>query len=217
MKKILLAASISCISLASLAQVAGGLKAGYNLSSMGGNKEGRGNVRPRSGFHFGVGVHIPIHRVLSVQPELLFSTGGANWDEIIELENSELVKLEITQKLTYLSMPVSMVYSIGRFNIQAGPQMNLLLAAGDDVEMTRISGGNIITVSGFARKSENLKKIDAGLNFGAGLDFGNVGISAWYYLGLTNLHDAEGFPNESKITNNVIQMSLMYTFSDQQM
>ena len=215
MKTLFFVTVISLMALLSFAQVAGGLKAGFNASTFGGDMEERSDLRLRPGFHFGASVNIPINAKLSVQPELLFSMVGAKWEEGYELENSDLVKLEIVENLTYICMPLSMIYSFGRFNIHGGPQVSLLLAASDDVTMLRVTGGNTIITAGLARDAGNLKKVDAGLNFGPGVDFGNFGISARYYLGLTNLMADDEANDNARVTNRGFQVSLMYKFSDQ--
>ena len=211
MKKLLLIAAISSITFAIQAQLSAGIKAGFTLSNFGGDKlETRENVMPRPGFHFGGYLNIGLNSKLSLQPELLLSTAGAKWDEIIELANSELVRLDIIEKLSYLSIPLNLMYSFGHFNIHAGPQLSFLLQASDDVTMTRLNGGNVIIISGFATDVSNLRGVDLGLNFGAGLNFGKLGVNARYSLGLSNNSDGddEGF----KMTNNNVQISAMYRF-----
>jgi len=202
---------ISSVSLAAFAQVSFGVKAGLNLSNFAGDEPSNGeNVEQRAGFHFGVYVNIPLDQKLSVQPELLATTAGATWDEITELENQDLVKLEIIERLAYLSMPINLTYSFGKFNLQAGPQVSILLLSGDELTMTRVSGGSMVaTAAGFSRDAQNLKEIDLGLNLGGGLSLGKFGLSGRYYMGMIDVSD-----DSTQITNRVFQLSLTYRLVD---
>lgn len=202
--------------IATQAQITGGAKAGYTMSKYGGDKiEGRQDEKARPGFHFGMYFNFPISEKFSLQPELLFTTGGSKWVEIIELENSELARLEITQQLGFLTMPLSMMLSFGSFNILAGPQVSILLESGDELNMTRVYAGNVITVEGIARDAKYLNRVDLSLNVGAGLTFRKLGVSARYSLGLRDFADAEGPPDQDyKISHDMIQVSLMYKLLD---
>ena len=216
MKRLLISLVFFAIVIASQAQITGGAKAGYTMSKYGGDKiEGRQDEKVRPGFHFGMYFNFPLTKKFSFQPELLFTTGGSKWVEIIELENSELVRLEITQKLGFLSMPLSMMFSFGNFNIQTGPQLSILLESGDELNMTRIHAGNVITVEGIARDAEYLNGVDLSLNVGAGLNFRKLGINARYSFGIRDFADAEGASDEDyNITHDMIQISVMYKLLD---
>jgi len=216
MKKLLLSIIFFTIVIATQAQITGGAKAGFTMSTYSGDKiDGRKDEEWRPGFHFGMYFNFKLNNKLSFQPELLLSTGGSKWVEIIELDNSELVRLDITQKLGFLTMPLNLMLSFGNFNIHAGPQLSFLLKADDMLDMTRVSGGNVIQVTGIARDAKYLNGVDMGFNVGAGFNFGKLGVGARYYLGMRDFADAEGASDEDyKITNDMIQVSILYKLLD---
>ncbi len=54
----------------------------------------------------------------------------------------------------------------------------------------------------------NIKRMDLGLNFGTGIEFGAIGISAQYGVGLTNTIEED----DEKLTHRVISISVSYKF-----
>jgi hypothetical protein len=187
MKKLLLSLVIVLASVAAVqAQMSGGVKAGLNLSNLGGDADGY-DMRPS--FHLGGYVNIGLTDKLSFQPELLYNSIGAKY---------EGGDAEGTLKLSYISLPLDLQYSFGKFNVHAGPQVSFLASAKDKWEEGSDSGEDDI--------KEAFKGIDLGLNIGFGLNFGKLDVGARYTAGLSNIID-EG---DAKVTNNVIQLSVGY-------
>jgi hypothetical protein len=173
MKKVLFTVFAVCIMFAASAQFKGGLKAGANLANLGGDVEGTDML---FGFHVGLYGQFGLSDALTLQPEVLYYGAGAK-DEDTDL------------KLNYLAIPVMFKYGLGeQFNIQAGPQLGLLLST-DPSEI-----------------KDFLKGTDFGLNFGVGGTFGKFSADARYSLGLANINDDDS----GDIKNNVIQISLGY-------
>jgi hypothetical protein len=82
-------------------------------------------------------------------------------------------------------------YSLGVVNIQAGPQIGLLMGArikedGDETDI-----------------KDSFKTSDFGFNLGLGADFGLLNVAARYCIGLNDVSD-----NDLDIQNYVFQLSL---------
>jgi hypothetical protein len=173
MKKIFFTMFAVCIVFAASAQFKGGIKAGANLANLSGDIEGDDML---FGFHVGMYGVFALSDALTLQPEVLYyGAGDKEGDDDI--------------KLSYLAIPVMFKYNLGEtFNIQAGPQLGLLLST-DPSEF-----------------KDEMKGTDFGLNIGAGAGFGKFSADVRYSLGLSNIIDVEGF----EVKNNVIQISLGY-------
>jgi hypothetical protein len=202
MQKLFLLTAVFTVVITAHAQISGGLKAGLNLSTFGGDVQ---DAKIKSGFHLGGYMNIGLNKKLSFQPELLISTAGAK----VEV-NRPGFSLESITRLTYLSVPLSFQYSFGDFNVHVGPQLSFIMSDKAEYTTTYIdSNGN--TVEEVGEGWGFLKDVDLGLNFGVGFNFGRLGASARYSLGLINVGDpAVSGDGASKITNNVIQISAMY-------
>lgn len=204
MKKLLFVTLIMlvAVSLSSLAQTKFGLKAGVNITNLGGDAD---DYDARIAPYFGGFASFAISEKLSFQPELLYSMKGAKSSYTEEEEGIEL-KVEETLKLTYLDIPLMFKYNVGgRLNLQAGPQVSLLLSAKNKYEGKAMG----ISFSTEEDLKDGFKGLDFGLGFGLGYDFGAIGIDAKYNLGLSNIADSEG---DFKVTNNVIQIGVSYKF-----
>ena len=119
-----------------------GVKAGLNLSSLGGNSSRSYGSKP--GFHAGAVAEIGLTDKFLLQPEALVSFQGSG-NGITGLSNDI--------NLFYLNVPVALKYNVwNELHIEAGPQLSALLGNNiDDFEFYR--GTN---------------KIDIGLFVGAG-------------------------------------------------
>jgi hypothetical protein len=183
------------------AQVRFGPKAGINLSKMTMKTMGL-SVDPkfRPGFHVGVISDIPLVENLSLQPGLLFSTKGSNYDVDI---------FDFSMSPSFLEIPVNLAYSLGMDELNiilfAGPYAAYGIAGKAEVE------GESEDISFGSGIEDDLKPLDFGLNFGVGLNISNFLISAQYGIGLANLGtDADEVDIEMK--NSVIGISVAYLF-----
>ena len=113
------------LSTANAQKVNFGIKGGLNISSLKGNKTGdffdptqqiTSNPDSRIGFHIGAVAEIKFNNKLSVQPEVLYTTNGA------EVQDYSVIKLD------YLSLPImAKYYLVEGFSIEAGPQFSFLV------------------------------------------------------------------------------------------
>lgn len=190
MKRIFLSvAMVTLFAAGAFAQgMSGGLKAGLNLATFSGDDADGADMR--ASFHFGGYLNLGLTEALSFQPELLYNSLGAKQD----FDGGELV-----YKMSYISVPLNLIYSFGNFNVQAGPQFSFLASAkgeysiGDDSAETDIK--------------EMFKGTDLGVNIGLGASFGKLSASARYFLGLSNVYDSE---DDVDLKNSNIQLSLGY-------
>lgn len=174
-------ALIAIVSSVSFSQIKYGVKGGLNYANM---KYEMGGVSASAdrlmGFEIGGFANYSINDKLSIQPELLFAQYGSDISDLKFKEN-------------FISIPIMAKYSIGAISILAGPQLGYLLSAEFDGEDAM----------------DGMKKIDAGIAFGAGYELENgLGFDVRYYLGLANIAD------ESDVTvkNNSIQIAVSYKF-----
>lgn len=173
-----------------------GGKVGINIANISVENESPNTL---NSIYLGAFVDIPLSDKFSVQPELLYSAQGFNAEDRISGS-------DIKNKINYLNIPIIAKYYLTEaINVQAGPQIGLLLAA---------KVGSIDV-------KEFYETIDFGLNFGLAyeMDFG-LRIEARYNLGLADIHKGgiiEDGPitvtaDDLKISNRVIQIGLAYAF-----
>ncbi len=190
MKKVVLIAAMAVFSLTSAEaqEFSFGVKGGVNVASIGGGTyTGVGALGSRTGLHIGGLVEIPIMENISIQPELLYSMKGTNFNDT---------------NLDYIDLPI-----LGKYNLpwvkglsgELGPVIGILMSAernGEDVK-------------------DFYKTIDAAIAIGATykLDMG-VFFSLRYNNGLIEVDDFDdnnsGYWWSGK--NNVFQISAGYAF-----
>src|SRR5690606_30593652 len=129
----LLAAECFLVSISgAYAQVSYGLKAGVNLANLTISGDIEDVLEPSlmAGFHAGEFVNFDVAENFSVQPELWYSSSGAEY-EYEDEEEFGSGKL----KVGYLNLPVMAQYQVVEgLYVEAGPQIGLLLSAKDEFE-----------------------------------------------------------------------------------
>jgi hypothetical protein len=208
MKKLVFitAVTVMSISIGKAQEVRIGAKGGVNFSSFTGDD--LGDVESRTGFHVGGLVEIPISEKFSVQPEILYSSQGAKYDDAGN-EGGVDYSYNITRKLDYIQVPIIAKFYVAEgFALEAGPQVGFLTSSKDEFEGTL--GG--VTVSGDNEDLDNISSIDVSLGGGVSyrLPMG-VFFGARYNYGLTNINDGDN-ADDQKIHNNVLQVSAGYSF-----
>ena len=129
MKKILLAVVLFiAASTASQAQlVKFGIKAGVNFANQTGDASLEGVEFDKEGitsYHAGVVAEIKLLDKFAIQPELLYSSVGANYKNAGE---------EFRNELGYISIPVmAKFYLTDSFSLEVGPQASFLLSEKND-------------------------------------------------------------------------------------
>ena len=188
-KKLLFAAAISLFLTTGVsAQVFKlGVKAGPNFSSLIGGEGGPGSIdyKSRTGFHVGAVAELGLTSKLSVQPELLYTSQGADaegpWDF-----NLDYVSIPVMAKIYVFSTKVS---------VDVGPQFSFLINDSENSFFGEI---------GDQWKNESFDFAIAG---GATLNVTkSIFAQARYTIGLTEASKA------AEVKNSVFQLSVGYMF-----
>lgn len=159
-----------------------GLKAGVNFANLtGGDLEGY-DFKTITNFHGGVVMELKLIDKLSIQPEVLYSTQGAEVEGLGE---------QFKNELGYLSIPVMAKIYLGgdKLSLQAGPQVSFLLSERSDFEVS------------------DAETFD--FSVGAGLEYkftDNIFIQGRYLAGLTEANQ------DAEVKNSVIQFSFGFMF-----
>jgi hypothetical protein len=184
-----------------------GLTAGATFSSYK-IKAGSLSVTSKTkvGLTAGVASFINMGKNFSFQPNLNFTQKGGT-----------LKEEGMTEKTTfnYLELPLNFVYNThsakGKFFVGAGPSVSIGLSGKDKWNDGEESGKDDINFG--SGDDDNLKAIDAGINFLAGYKFnGDFFIAANYYAGLSNLAVTSG-GDDGKMNNRYFGIRIGYLFN----
>jgi hypothetical protein len=150
-----------------------GVKGGLNMSNLYQNDADDENVL--YGFNAGVYATLPVSDFIAIQPELLYTTKGAElqYDNAFASGNSKF-------RLNYIELPILVRVNITKnFNVQAGGYASYLVDS-------KVTGDGDIN---FEQNidPDDLNKFDAGLSAGVGVDFSPVSIGLRYNYGLTTI------------------------------
>jgi long-subunit fatty acid transport protein len=183
-----------------------GLKGGLNSSNFIGDTEGM-DFKPRVGFNVGAFAAIELSEKITLQPEILFSTQGAEAENVEAFVNGSIYTGDVKFNLSYINIPVMFKYYVAdKFNLEAGPQIGFLTSAETS---TKLDGFNQ-TVDEDAK--DYFESVDFGFNLGAGYDFTkNVSAGIRYNIGLSNVFKNQP-GDDSKIQNSVFSLSVGYKF-----
>jgi hypothetical protein len=165
-----------------------GIKGGLNIYNI--INDNNVSYNSKAGVHAGLIGHIHFTRQIALQPELVYSVQGAQYD--IAGVNTKI-------NLAYINVPLMVQYMFDNgFRLQAGPQIGFLANA---KSKTNNSSTDI---------KDSFKKVDAAL--GAGIGYvepsSGLGIDARYNIGLTDISENTAF----KSTNRGFQIGLFYLF-----
>ena len=187
-----------------------GIRAGVNFQTINGkNSAGvklENNIR--TGFHAGLNAEVPLGTGFYVQPGVLYSQKGAEFNNNDELQ------------LSYVEVPVNLVYKpilgTGRMLLGFGPYVGFGIdgkyktANGAETE---VAFENEITSNPSA--SVYVKRMDAGANLLAGYEFANkLSFQVNAQLGLMNIRPEmpNGSNDKSRWANTGFGLSLGYRF-----
>jgi hypothetical protein len=180
-----------------MAQVKTGYIIGINRSSMTLKTAAVcSDQKTQTGIHFGAIFEIPVAGNLTFQPRLLLSAKGSNY---------KIDSVDYSLAPIFAEIPLLAFYSFGSDEIRiffyAGPYFACGIGG-----YKVVSEGGMENLNYGTGANNDLKHIDLGLNFGAGISFRGFQISAQYGMGMANLSPVSIDGEEMK--NKVIGISL---------
>lgn len=199
MKKIISVVALVLIAaVGSNAQVKVGPKVGLNFSTMQVTKNGQYFKTPDTqslvGYHIGVIFQKDLKYNLFLEPGILFSTKGSEYDGYDDMK----------VVANYFEIPINLGYNIpfGKYSVQikGGPYFAYGVG-GTDGQDNELKWGYT--------ESDQIKPFDMGINLGGGVQVNNFQVSFQYGFGLVNI--AKKY---SKLTskNGVLGISVAYLF-----
>ena len=159
-----------------------GVKGGLNMSNLYTNEVDDENVL--LGFNFGVFLEMPITSRISIQPEILYSTKGA------ELKyNNAIAQGTGKFRLNYIEVPLLLKLNVTKkFDVHFGPYAAYLV---NSKITNEDQNGNINFENDV--DEDDLNKLDFGLAGGFGFNFDGFGIGARYNYGLKTVGKEQTF------------------------
>lgn len=187
------------------------LKAGANFSNVSAKDDNltySDDYKANLGYTFGAAYDLAFSNILSLEPGILVQSKG------FKLEQDFLgVTTKSKVNILYTDIPVNLKLKIGitedvRLLVHAGPYVGFALAGnikttiGDDTDKTALDFGK-------DELNDDFKRMDFGVNFGAGVMYDQLSLSANYGYGLANISpiDANGY----RANNRVLSLTLGYT------
>ncbi len=175
-----------------------GVKGGLNLTTI--NNEGWDDTNVKVGYYAGLYMHAPVNEVFSIQPELIYNSVGAKYNNGSNAH---------TLTLNYIAVPIMFQFElIPQFYVEAGPQMGFLVSNKDKYE----SGSKTTTVT----DSDRFNSFDLSLGLGAGIKIKNgLKLTARYLAGFTDINkngETSLESNDEKLRNSGFQIGLQYGF-----
>ena len=136
------------------------------------------------GFNVGLFSKVPITRHVALQPELYFTTKGAE-----VTYNNTFVDGVARFKLNYIEFPLLLAVNVtDNFNIHAGPYVAYLVTG-------KVQNESNVNLFDFEENidADDFNRFDMGVAVGAGIDFGSLGIGVRYNYGLTTVGKERSF------------------------
>lgn len=210
--KIISIVLISMISLHTYGQSIG-VKAGLNLSNMlveddDGTQSDDFDMKP--GFHIGAMAEIPFSPFMAFEGGIMFNTKGYKSEE-----EEQGVTVTENLALNYIDIPVTIKVAGGAAGFKvygaAGPYVGMGISGKYKSEME--GGGMSVSDEedinfGTDEEEDNLKPLDFGLTFGAGVEIRSLIVGVSYDYGLANI--AINTDGGTKVQNRVLRISLGY-------
>jgi hypothetical protein len=194
-----------------------GVKGGLNIATLTGYE--LGGEKYKIGFVFGGFLTYELNQKFSLQPELLFTMKGAK-SEYVDKETEDdgsqyYSKFKVSWNLNYLEIPFLSKLNIPlkeniKSNIFCGPALGIKIGATYDADYEyweKDENGDIVEEVNESDDGDikDIKSMDFGIIFGAGVEFGKIIVDARYNLGLSTISKEKG---GSKIKNSVISLIL---------
>lgn len=152
-----------------------GVKGGFNMSNLYGSGDDVDDNNVLYGFNAGVYATLPISDFIAIQPEVLFTTKGAEFEY-----NNAFASGNTKFKLNYIEVPLLVRVNVTKnFNIHAGGYASYLVSS-------KVTGDGSFDFEQEVDR-DDLNKFDAGIAAGVGVDFDPISIGVRYNYGLTTV------------------------------
>lgn len=169
------------------------VKGGLNLAKVHFNdalEEEQGDIENLAGFHLGLTADFPINEILSFETGLLLNTKGVK----SSLEEPAFgLSFESKLRAYYLDVPLAVKgsYAIGENKIfaTAGPYVGIGLTGKTYLSLEIDGEGETETedIDWGDDEDADLRRLDMGLTFGAGVEMNHFVLGIGYDLGLFNI------------------------------
>jgi hypothetical protein len=217
MKKLALAlAAVASVGLASSAQAQGirfGLKAGANLSNVSGDLTNEDIYKNKFGFVGGAMLNVGlIDKVLSLQPEVLFSQKGFKYADNSFTVLGNTNRFTGNRTYNYIDVPVLLKVRAAGLFFEAGPQYSYLLNVRDKAEYT--VNGSTVSNSAANQNLDNVRRNEIGYAAGLGYEASNGFLIDLRYNGSFTDFAKDGYNGSNQdlrnARNSVFQASIGY-------
>ncbi len=210
--KILMVVALATFSFNSFAQTFG-VQAGLNMANVASKTAGeKDDSKMLLGFNVGGTAEFAINDALSFQTGLILNTKGAK-SEYTYNEGGVDVKVENKANILFLDIPLNLKYKFDKIYIAAGPYLGVGVTGKMKTKASAMGFSEEETIDvkfGNDAAEDHVKRLDFGLNIGAGVDFGAIGVGVQYGFGLANLQPEGDSDNFSK--NRLLSISVAYKF-----
>jgi hypothetical protein len=184
------------------AQIKPGYIFGINLSTIAlSTKSISSNPDRPVGIHFGCVFEIPVKGNFNLDPAILLSAKGSDF---------KIDSVEFSLSPIYIEIPFPAVFSFGsdeiKISLSAGPYFACGVGG-----YKIVPGGELKDINYGKGENSDMKSLDFGFNFGAGINIRGFLISARYGIGLTNI--APDSDTDLEMKNNVIGISVSSLFA----
>jgi hypothetical protein len=169
-----------------------GFKGGLNFSNLYTDNVDDNNIL--TGFNAGLYAKFPIANSVSIQPEISYTTKGAELTY-----NNAFANGTAQFKTNYIEVPVLLVFNLtNALNIHAGPYAAYMVSG------KTTNDSNLFT-SETQLDTNDFNRFDAGLSGGVGVDLETVNFGVRYNYGLTKVFK-EGSFADSDAKNSVFNV-----------
>lgn len=159
-----------------------GFKGGLNSATL--FADDVDNTKSIAGFNVGLFAKLPLTSFISIQPELYYTTKGADITY-----NNIFVNGTARFNLNYIELPVLVAINITKnFNVHAGPYAAFLVNG-------KVSNRSNVSLFNFEDNIDksDYNEIDFGLAVGLGVDIGSLGIGVRYNYGFNTVGKERSF------------------------
>lgn len=192
------------------------VKAGLNLSNMlmkSDEETVSDDYKTNVGFNAGITAEFPISGVFSFEPGLFISTKGFH-DSSEETLLGETVEYKSKINLLYVDIPLAAkaTFEVGNYQVYGvfGPYIGIGLSGKNKSEVTTAgeTENDDTDIEWGEGDDKDLKRLDAGLIFGAGVERSAFQLGISYGLGLASI--AAFNTDTFQVKNRVFQITVGY-------